>query len=127
MWVVTFPALAQGIPGLKSSAKQRELEPVKRWAVVVGVSQYANLPKKSWLLSCDKDAQAIADFLMSPRGGSLPEENLKLLLNEQATAREIRLALDFVITKSAPGDAIYLFYAGHGKVCLLYTSPSPRD
>ena len=107
---------AQGIPGLNSSRGREDVSSDRRWAVVIGVSEYEHLPKKSWLNSCHKDAQAIADFLASPRGGELRPENMKLLLNEEATARNIRVALDFLITKSAPGDVIYLFYAGHGKV-----------
>lgn len=92
------------------------MEPQQRWAVVIGISEYEHLPKKLWLKSCDKDADAFARFLQSPRGGSLPSEQLKLLINQDATARNIRIALDTVITESKPGDAIYLFYAGHGKV-----------
>lgn len=109
-------AQAQGVPGLTSFPKKKALTPNNRWAVVIGVSEYESLPKKLWLKSPHKDASAFADFLLSPRGGSLPASHLKLLLNQDATARNIRVALDFVITESKPGDVIYFFYAGHGKV-----------
>ena len=87
--------------------------------MIIGVSEYQNLPKKSWLLSSHKDAQALADFLQSPRGGSLPQAHLKSLLNRDATTRNIRVALDSVISKSQPGDVVYFFFAGHGKVRTL--------
>ena len=109
-------ALGQGVPGLNSSRGSQSVSPENRWAVIVGVSQYQHLPEKSWLNSCDKDAQAFADFLSSARGGSLPPEHTKVLLNQDATARNIRVALDYAITESSPGDVIYFFYAGHGKV-----------
>ena len=115
LWLLVQPTLAQGIPGL-TSRRKKEIPPERRWAVLVGISEYGNLPKSSWLLNCDADAQAIADFLQSPRGGSLPEQNLKLLLNQEATTKKIRLALDFLITNAGPGDVVYFFYAGHGKV-----------
>jgi uncharacterized caspase-like protein len=116
-WVLVAQVVwAQGIPGLNSSRAQRDVPSDRRWAVVIGVSEYEHLPKKSWLSSCDKDAEAIAEFLASPRGGEIPPDHMKVLLNEEATARNIRVALDFVITESAPGDVIYFFYAGHGKV-----------
>jgi uncharacterized caspase-like protein len=103
-------------PGAESGSRLRFVAPEKRWAVVVGVSRYENLPKSAWLLSGDKDAAAFAEFLQSPRGGSLPEAHLKLLLNEQATTRNIRLALDFLIKNVAPGDVATIFFAGHGQV-----------
>ena len=84
--------------------------------MLVGVSEYQYLPKNLWLDSCDKDTEALAAFLRSPRGGATPPDHLKLLLNAEATARNVRLALDEVITHSKPGDVIVLFYAGHGKV-----------
>ena len=108
--------LSQGVPGLNSSRGSQSVSPENRWAVIVGVSEYQHLPEKSWLNSCDKDAAAFADFLTSARGGRLPAEHMKLLLNQDATARNIRVALDFAITESSPGDVIYFFYAGHGKV-----------
>lgn len=117
LWLVLLQGVwAQGVPGLNTSRRQVEVPSTGRWAVVVGVSEYEHLPEKSWLKSCDKDARAFADFLLSPRGGSVPPEQMKLLTNQEATARNIRVALDSAITESAAGDVIYFFYAGHGKV-----------
>lgn len=113
--LLVLPGYTQGIPGLTSRAK-REVPPERRWAVLIGISEYAHLPKTAWLLNCHSDAQALGAFLRSPRGGAVPESNMKLLLNQDATARNIRMALDFLISSAAPGDVVYLFYAGHGKV-----------
>lgn len=88
----------------------------RRWAVIVGVSTYRHLPRQSWLDSAAEDARAVADFLRSPRGGEIPESQLRLLINEQATTREIRLALDFLIKNVRPGDVATIFFAGHGQV-----------
>jgi hypothetical protein len=107
---------AQERPGSQSGSRLRFVAPERRWAVVVGVSRYQNLPKTAWLDSADKDASAFAEFLQSPRGGGLPAEHLKLLLNEAATTREVRLALDFLIKKVTPGDVATIFFAGHGQV-----------
>ncbi len=113
--LLVAPVFSQGIPGLTSRAR-REVPPERRWAVLVGISEYAHLPKSAWLLNCHSDAQALALFLQSPRGGGIPDSNIKLLLNNEATARNIRLALDFLISNAGPGDVVYFFYAGHGKV-----------
>lgn len=111
-----FPLGAQPAPGSESHSRLRFVGPERRWAVVVGVSTYQHFPKESWLDSAAEDARAMAEFLRSPRGGGMPESHLKLLINEKATTREIRLALDFMIKNVAPGDVATIFFAGHGQV-----------
>ena len=87
----------------------------KRWAVVVGVSDYID-PTISDLAYADDDARAVYDFLRSPSAGmgGIPEENIRLLLNEQATARNIRSALTTFLRGSTPDDVIFIYIAGHG-------------
>ncbi len=115
---VAVPVLAResGPPGYDSGSRLRFVPPEKRWAVVVGVSRYEHLPKSAWLNSGDKDAKAYAEFLLSQRGGGMPSEHLKLLLNEDATTKNVRLALDFLITNVVSGDVATIFFAGHGQV-----------
>lgn len=87
----------------------------KRWAVVIGVSDYVD-PTISDLAYADDDAQAVYDFLRSPAAGmgGIPEENIRLLVNEQATARNIRSALTTFLRGSTPDDVIFIYIAGHG-------------
>lgn len=89
---------------------------MQRFAVLVGVSKYQHYPESKWLNGCDLDAKSVADFLSSPRGGSFPANNVKLLLNEAATTRNVRLAMDYVIKNATAGDIVYIFFACHGKV-----------
>lgn len=106
---------AQSPPGISNGEGSGETTG-RMWAVVIGVSRYQYLPSEDWLSSCHKDAEAVAKFLRSPRGGSIAETRLKLLVDQEATARNIRVALDRVINGSGPGDTVFVFYAGHGKV-----------
>ncbi len=108
-------------PGFHSGSRLRFVNPEKRWAVVVGISNYEYLPRSAWLLSGDKDAAAFAEFLRSPRGGAIPVSQLKLLLNEEATTKNVRLALDHLITNVRPGDVATIFFAGHGQIRRLGT------
>jgi tetratricopeptide (TPR) repeat protein len=87
----------------------------KRWAVVVGISAYQDTALRS-LQFADADARAMYDFLRSPRagGGGFPEENVKLLLNEQATYAEVRSALYSFLRQSTDDDQIIIYFAGHG-------------
>lgn len=84
------------------------------YAVVIGISDYPDLQP---LQFADKDALLFYDFLRSPAGGELPPQNIKLLLNEEATAGGIMTrGISWIqnIVKPALGDRVYLYFAGHG-------------
>lgn len=87
----------------------------KRWAVVVGISAYQDTAIKA-LQYADDDARAIYDFLRSPAagGGGFAEENIKLLLNEQATYAEVRAALYSYLRQATDEDQVFIYFAGHG-------------
>jgi tetratricopeptide (TPR) repeat protein len=87
----------------------------KRWAVVVGVSRYADAGINS-LHYADADAQAFYEFLRSPRagGGGFADENIRLLLNDHATYREIRSALFTFLKGATEDDEVVIYFAGHG-------------
>jgi uncharacterized caspase-like protein/tetratricopeptide (TPR) repeat protein len=89
----------------------------KLWAVVVGVSNYQNLKPEEQLKFAHRDAEAVAAFLRSPEGGGFPSNQIKVLLNEQATVAAIRTALGSWLARSAESqDVVYVFFAGHGVV-----------
>ncbi len=87
----------------------------KRWAVVVGVSNYQDTAVTA-LRYADADARAFHDFLRSERagGGGFAAENVKLLLNEGATFREIRSALFTFLKGATEDDQVVIYFAGHG-------------
>lgn len=87
------------------------------WAVVIGVSQYKNLPDDKQLQFADRDAQAFAEFLRSPQGGGFPATHVKTLINQNATLSALRTALGTWLARSAEADdVVYIFFAGHGVV-----------
>ncbi len=89
----------------------------KLWAVVIGVSSYKNLSPEQQLRFAHRDAQEFAAFLRSPYGGSFPSNQLKLLVNQEATLPAIRTALGTWLPRSAEADdVVYIFFAGHGVV-----------
>jgi len=101
-------------------------------AVVVGISDYANNQIINDLRYADKDAEEFAKYLMSKAGGNLPAENIKLLINEQATAGQFQAELNWLYDVSNPGDEAIIYFAGHGEAdsrfsngyLLCYDSPS---
>ena len=89
---------------------------VSRYAVIVGISRYHN-PVLN-LQYAAKDALAFYNFLLSPIGGSFHPENVKLLLNENATAPNLRSALGTFLARAHKDDLIIIYFSGHG-------SPTP--
>ncbi len=84
-------------------------------AVVIGISDYQDerIPD---LRFADRDAEAFASWLRSPAGGSLPENQIKVLTNKNATTGKMIAALDGLIIASKPGDEAIIYFSGHGDV-----------
>lgn len=85
------------------------------YALVVGISQYAHedMPQ---LQFAHRDAAFFAAYLQSKTGGSVPRQNIELLLNEQATYAAIYDAMYQLLQKSRSGDRVYFYFSGHGDV-----------
>ena len=110
-------ALAGGGQAQSSDGRARPAPGGKRWAVVVGISQYKFLPAQQQLKYAARDAESFAAFLRSPEGGSFDEQSLRVLLDESATARNIRSALGtWLPSKVAESDLVIIYFAGHGVV-----------
>lgn len=109
---------------LSAQAQERGIEEVQSrfdgrrgdvFAVVVGISEYSASGIRD-LSYADQDARAFAAFLQSEKGGRVPEENIRLLLDERATYVEIRSALlDWLpIQANKRNHTAIVFFAGHG-------------
>jgi hypothetical protein len=86
-----------------------------RWAVVIGISRYLNADRGIPPLQCaHRDAIAFMDFLRSPQGGGFRLSHTKLLVNEQATTRNIRSALFTFLKQARKDDLVLIYFAGHG-------------
>lgn len=84
-------------------------------AVVIGISDYQS-PQIPNLHFAHRDAEAFAAWLRSPAGGSVPEENIVLLTNEQATAGKVWAALEGLLDTCGEGDLAVLYFSGHGDI-----------
>ena len=89
----------------------------KTFALVVGISKYEKLTPELWLQYPDADAKALSRHFASPRGGSIPADQMLVLTNEQATTAAIRSAFQtFLKTRPGKNDTVYILIAGHGTV-----------
>jgi Tfp pilus assembly protein PilF/uncharacterized caspase-like protein len=83
------------------------------YALIVGVSNYESFGIKKLRFST-KDAQNFNDYLLSKAGGSVPEENIRLLLDSAASFAAIYKELKWLIRKAKKNDLVYFYFSGHG-------------
>jgi hypothetical protein len=106
---------ARSIDVVQKMRTQAVSSRVGRWAVVVGISDYkydtAWNPKEGIpdLRYAARDAKAFAGFLMSPAGGAFQPDHVRLLLDRQATAEEVRIAIGDFLARSLEDDLVILF------------------
>ena len=115
---IHWPAAAQefsslsNVVALNVKTEDHEFKTSKIYAVIVGISQYQ---ESQWNLTfADDDAQLYYNFLRSPSGGSVPERNISLLLNEQATRANIIKALTTQFDNAFEEDLVIVYIAAHG-------------
>lgn len=84
----------------------------KAFGLVVGIAKYKYVtPLPSTVLN---DAQDIHDLLVDPQRCGYLTDNVKLLLNEQATRDEIFKALDAVAARADRESVVFVYVSGHG-------------
>ncbi|MBN1828434.1 MAG: caspase family protein [Deltaproteobacteria bacterium] len=85
----------------------------QRWAVIVGVSDYkdSQIPALRYAAA---DAKAFYDYLVSPDKGRYAPSHVKLLIDRDATGRNIKEALYVWLKQAIEEDLITIYFAGHG-------------
>lgn len=84
-------------------------------ALVIAVADYAQVnPLPPSVLN---DAQDIAATLTSAAHCGYAPQNVKLLLDSQATLEAIRQELEALAERALPSDTVLIFFSGHG-TCL---------
>jgi hypothetical protein len=83
----------------------------KVWAVVVGVAAYDHMPA---LRYTDDDAYRFYAFLKSIEGGALPDEQVRILIDEESTRNNILGAVQEIFGQAGPNDLVVFYFSGHG-------------
>jgi len=84
---------------------------MKVWAVIVGVASYNHMPT---LRYTDDDAYRMYAFLKSPEGGALKNDQMRILIDEDATKVKITKAMEDVFLQAGPNDLVLMYFSGHG-------------
>ncbi len=91
--------------------KKKEQVPSKVWVLVIGIASYYHMPPLKYT---DDDAYRMYAFYKSPEGGSLLDDQIMLLIDEDATYLNIKEALKDISEKASSEDNIIVFFSGHG-------------
>ncbi|CAH1000391.1 hypothetical protein LEM8419_01544 [Neolewinella maritima] len=84
---------------------------VKVWAVVVGCAYYQHMKT---LRYTDDDAYQVYAFLKSIEGGALSDDQVKVLIDEDATHDNILAAMRDTYRQADENDVILFYFSGHG-------------
>lgn len=82
------------------------------WFFGVGVSKYENASQN--LEFAAKDASALAALLQDQSRGLFSDVHTKVLTDENATERDVRIEMNEFLSQSKPDDVVIVFIAGHG-------------
>ena len=86
-------------------------EEVKVWAVVVGCAYYQHMKS---LRYTDDDAYQVYAFLKSIEGGALSDQQVTVLVDENATRDNILAAMRDTYRRADENDLILFYFSGHG-------------
>lgn len=98
-------------PVLASNIFTEKSNEVKIWAVVVGIGRYDHMPS---LRYTDDDAYQFYAFLKSPEGGALPDDQIKVMIDEDATRYNILQNMKSILFRADENDVVLFYFSGHG-------------
>lgn len=91
--------------------KKSYAEGANIYALIVGASRYEHFESLKYT---DDDAYRVYAFLRSPEGGAVPDDHIRILIDESAVAENIYKGLDEITAMAGPEDRILVYLAGHG-------------
>lgn len=113
----TFEPKSISTPEPQVSEKQKPTSLHKgfwqRWAVVIGISKYQDTRIPSLRYASD-DAESFYKWLISPIGGKYAPANVKVLLDQDGSFKNIRDALFVWLKQAIEEDVVTIYFAGHG-------------
>ncbi|MBK9254779.1 MAG: caspase family protein [Saprospiraceae bacterium] len=81
------------------------------YALVVGVASYNHMQSLKYT---DDDAYQLYAFLKSPEGGAIPDDKIKILIDDASTRQNILKSLKELAGKADANDVVVLYMSGHG-------------
>lgn len=102
---------AQGEPPAATPAVAGPVQ--QKWALVIGIGQFQD-PAIPTLHYTTADAKAFALELADPAVGRFPPDHVGVLLDDQATTKNIKEKLNWIARNAHPNDLVVIYVATHG-------------
>ncbi|MBC8231218.1 PEGA domain-containing protein [bacterium] len=99
------------------STAQQEIDKSKRWALIIGISQYERKDDINPLRFAVNDATAIRDALIDQQTGTFLADHVLLLTDsarQKPTESNILENLAILKNQIRPEDTLLIFFSGHG-------------
>lgn len=108
--VATIESGRSGKNNSMSTTGIRSIPKASRHALIIGIGEYSSqgITSLKGVKNDMQSAQLIAQTM------SIPDENIRYLRDEQATAAQIRQAVEELNARVRPGDRVFVYYSGHG-------------
>ncbi len=97
----------------QSESSEGPLGPRNHWALVIGLSVYSARLGLDPLAYAAEDARAVGESLAQLRWRP---DGIKLITDDLATLRNVKIAVQSWLSKVGPDDLIVVFWSGHGFV-----------
>jgi hypothetical protein len=102
-----------------SKAKTNPATPTKKkdpgsmeiYSLIVGIASYNHMQSLKYT---DDDAYQLYAFLKSPEGGAIPDNHIKILIDDAATKGAITKEVQNIASLADENDVIILYMSGHG-------------
>ncbi|HEX3986029.1 MAG TPA: caspase family protein [Acidobacteriaceae bacterium] len=85
----------------------------QKWALVIGIGHFQD-PAIPTLHYTTADAKAFALELADPAVGRFPPDHVGVLLDDQATTKNIKEKLNWIARNAQPNDLVVIYVATHG-------------
>ena len=80
------------------------------YALIIGIDKYENVSNLDYAV---KDANSVASLLKD--NFNFPAENVKILLNDEATLTNFKNSLEEISLSAKVNDRVLIYFAGHGE------------
>ncbi len=84
----------------------------QKFVVIAGIADYKD--NRLDLRYSDDDAYRFYAYLKSTKGGSVQDENIRILIDEAATKKNILKTMDNIFAKASQNDMLIFSFSGHG-------------
>ncbi len=105
--------LSESVAQVPLRSRDTTIKGPQTFAIIMGISKYKYVRPLTY---ADKDAEMFRDFLQSPGGGNVKDENIFALLNEDALHSTFwTKGFQWMRAKQLQkGDRLFIYLAGHG-------------